>query len=65
MALAESIASKMPADFPREISRYIYYFIKEEEGTVEGVLNSLNYKPSPLPSGGLEVPLLLRMTLLA
>ena len=47
---------------PRELSRYIYFFIKEEQGTVDGVLNSLNYKPSPIPAGGLEVPLLLRFS---
>ena len=45
---------------PREISRYVYFFIKQEGGRVYGKLKSLKYKPSPIPSGGLEVPLLLK-----
>ena len=44
----------------REISRYVYFFIKQEGGRVYGKLKSLKYKPSPIPSGGLEVPLLLK-----
>ena len=42
---------------PREISRYIYFFIKKENGKITGNVKSLNYKPSPIPSGGLEIPL--------
>ena len=42
---------------PREISRYICFFIKKENGTFTGNVKSLNYKPSPIPSGGLEIPL--------
>lgn len=42
---------------PREISRYIYFFIKQENGKITGNVKSLNYKPSPIPSGGLEIPL--------
>ena len=45
---------------PREISRYVYFFIKQKGGRVYGKLKSLKYKPSPIPSGGLEVPLLLK-----
>ena len=41
----------------REISRYIYFFIKKENGKITGNVKSLNYKPSPIPSGGLEIPL--------
>ena len=44
----------------REISRYVYFFIKEQNGNVSGTLKSLKYKPSPIPFGGLEVPLLLK-----
>ena len=44
---------------PREILRYIYFFIKQEGDRVHGKLKSLKCKPSPIPSGGLEVPLLL------
>ena len=39
----------------REISRYIYFFIKKENGKVTGNVKSLNYKPLPIPSGGLEI----------
>ena len=42
---------------PREISRYTYFFIKKENGKITGNVKSLNYKPSPIPSGGLEIPL--------
>ena len=42
---------------PREISRYIYFFIKKENGTITGNVKSLNCKLSPIPSGGLEIPL--------
>ena len=42
---------------PREISRYVYFFIKKENGKGFGTLKSLKYKVSPIPSGILEVPL--------
>ena len=38
---------------PREISPYIYFFIKKENEKVTGNVKSLNYKLSPIPSGGL------------
>ena len=44
---------------PREISLYIYFFIKKEGGRVSGNAKSLNYKPSPITLKGLEAPLLL------
>ena len=53
---------KTVGHIPREISRYIYFFIKEENGNVSGTLKSLKYKPSPIPSGGLEVLLLLKFS---
>ena len=53
------IGWKTVGHIPREISRYVYFFIKEEGGKVIGTLKSLAYKPSPIPSGGLEVPLTL------
>ena len=43
---------------PTEISRHCYFFI-EEGGDISGHLVSTSYKPSPIPAGGLEVPLLL------
>ena len=45
---------------PREISRYVYFIIKQSGGRVHGKLKSLKYKPFPIPAGGLEVPLLLK-----
>ena len=42
---------------PREISRFVYFFIRDEGGNVEGTLLSTRYRPSPIPAGGLEVPL--------
>ena len=53
---------KTVGHIPREISRYVYFFIKQESGNVSGTLKSLKYKPSPIPSGGLEVPLLLKFS---
>jgi len=55
-------AWKTVGHIPREISRYVYFFIKEENGNVSGTLKSLKYKPSPIPSSGLEVPLLLKFS---
>ena len=41
---------------PRELSSYVYFFIKEEIGKVFGTVKSLKYKASPIPSGWLEFP---------
>ena len=49
---------KTVGHIPREILRYNYFFINQEGGK----LKSLKYKPYPIPSGGLEVPLLLKFT---
>ena len=43
---------------PREISRHVYYFIKTEGDFANGSVISIKYRPSPIPSGGLEMPLL-------
>ena len=43
---------------PRETLHHCYFFMKEG-GEISGYLVSTNYKPSPIPAGGLEVPLLL------
>ena len=51
---------KTVGHIPCEISRYVYYFIKQDGGKVYGKLKLLECKPSPIPSGGLEVPLLLK-----
>ena len=43
----------------REISRHVYFFIKSEGGSVNGIVISTKYRTSPIPAGGLEIPLLL------
>ena len=44
---------------PREISRHTYFYIKEEGGRKDGSVLSTRYRPSPIPSGGLEIPLMM------
>ena len=39
------------------MSRYVYLFIKEENGKVFGTLKLLKYEVSPVLSRGLKVPL--------
>ena len=48
---------------PREISRHCFYFI-QEGGSISGHLLSTNYKVSPIPAGGLELPLLLTFSVI-
>ena len=47
---------------PREISRHLHFFIKTEGGKVIGHVKSLTYRPSPIPSGGLQILLQLTFT---
>ena len=42
---------------PKEISRHIFFFSKEENGKVDGFVYSTQYQPSPIPAGRLEIPL--------
>ena len=42
---------------PREVSRHTYFYIKEEGGRIDGSVLSTRYRPSTIPSGGLEIPL--------
>ena len=44
---------------PREVSRHTYFCIKEEGGCVDGSALSTRYRPSPIPSSGLEIPLMM------
>ena len=44
----------------REISRLCYFFLKEEGGEINGNVFSTTHQPSPIPYGGLEIPLVLR-----
>lgn len=41
---------------PREISRFCYYFVNYG-GALEGRVRDSKYRPSPIPSGGLEIPI--------
>lgn len=50
---------KTVGHIPREISRHVYFFLKEENGSIDGSVKSIQYKPSPIPAGGLEIPLTL------
>ena len=50
-------AWKTAGHVPREISRYIYFFIKKEKRKITGNVKSLNCNPSPIPSGGLKITL--------
>ena len=42
---------------PLEISRHTYFFLTEEGGQVCGTVMSVVYRSSPIPGGGLEIPL--------
>ena len=42
---------------PREISRHIFFFLKEENRKVDGFVYSTQYQPSPIPTGGLKISL--------
>ena len=50
---------KTVGHIPREISRHVYFFLKDENGHIDGTVKSIDYRPSPIPAGGLEVPLTL------
>ena len=45
---------------PREISRRVYFFNKNKEGWITIYVLS-KYQPSPIPSGGLEILLVLKL----
>ena len=47
---------------PRDISRHVCYFIKTEGGFVNSSVISTKYCQSPIPSGGLKIPLLLKFS---
>ena len=44
---------------PQEVSRHFYFYLREEGGRVDGSVLSTAYRPSPIPNGGLEIPLTL------
>ena len=44
------------------VTWHVHFFIKTEGGKVIGQVKSLTYRPSPIPSGCLEIPLQLTFT---
>ena len=44
---------------PREVSRHAYFYIKEEGGRKDHFVFSTRYRPSLIPSSGLEIPLMI------
>ena len=42
---------------PREISRHIFFILKEKNGKLVGFVYYTQYQPSPIPAGWLEIPL--------
>ena len=48
---------KIVGNVPKEISRHILFFSKEENGKVDGFIYSMEYQTSPVPAGGLKIPL--------
>ena len=42
-----------------ETVSHTYFYIKEEGGRIDGSVLSTRYLPSPIPSGGLEIPLII------
>ena len=43
----------------REISWHVYLFLKDENSRIDGTVKSIDYRTSPIPAGGLEIPLTL------
>ena len=50
--------NEIAGHIPREISRFWHYFINYD-GKLEARVTFTKYRPSPIPSGGLEIPILL------
>ena len=41
---------------PRGFSRHIFFFLKEKNGKIDGIVYSTQCQPSPIPAGGLDIP---------
>ena len=50
---------KILGHIPRKISQHVYFFLKEQNGQIDGTVHSVNYRPSPTPVRGLKIPLIL------
>ena len=51
------IDGKLLVTFREKFRGISTFSSKKENGKTTGNIKSLNYKPSPIPSGGLEIPL--------
>ena len=40
---------------PRDFSRHIFFFLKEKNGKIDGIVYSTQYQPSPIPARGLDI----------
>ena len=52
----------MVGPIPREISRHVFDFMKTEGGFVNSSVISTKYRPSPIPSGRVQISLLLKIS---
>ena len=50
---------KTMGHIPKEISRYLYFSLKEGNGATNKTVHSAVYRPSPNPAGGIEIPVIL------
>ena len=57
--VGQSPQLKTVGHITREISRHVFFLLKEENGRIEGTVHSTKYRPFPVPAGGLEIPLML------
>ena len=57
--LKDKLVSAVIGHIPREISRFTKLFINYG-GRIEAKVFSSQYKPSPIPSEGLEIPLVVK-----
>ena len=44
---------------PRGVSRHTQFYIKEDGGRIDHSVFSKRYRPPPIPSSGLEMPLMM------
>ena len=47
---------------PLEISRHAFFFLSAEGGLITGHVQSIDQRYSPIPKGGLEIPLKLKFS---
>ena len=50
--------SDIIGDIPREISRFCHFFINYG-GAINARVSKVKYRPSPIPSKGLEIPIMM------